>query len=120
MTPDKQIEQLDNRVTRLEDRTETEITAIHAKLDSLVTLLNSHMVSAVKRECPSPGACVGLSENLKTHISYLTATTARVERLELRMMDLEKWQGRMLGGVAVLMVLLTLFGENIRHILRIP
>jgi hypothetical protein len=37
----------------------------------------------------------------------------------LRMMDLEKWQGRMLGGIAVLMIVLTLFGESLRQLLRL-
>jgi hypothetical protein len=119
MTADERTDKLEQRVDRLEDAYKADVSAIHTKLDALVTAVNNHMVTAVKRECPSPGACIGLSENLKGQITAHNATMLRVERLELRMMDLEKWQGRMLGGIAVLMVVLTLFGESLRQLLRL-
>ncbi len=126
MTPDKQIEQLDNRVTRLEERTDNEISVIHAKLDALVTAVNKSIVRSVKSECPAPGSCLILEQKLHAiddahdrHIVEHTATMLRVERLELRMMALETWQGRILGGITVLMVLLTLFGDNLKNLLRI-
>jgi hypothetical protein len=119
MTPDKQIEQLDNRVTRLEERTDSEISSIHAKLDALVTAVNKSIVTSVKSQCPAPGSCLVLAEQIKTQMSYLTATTSRVERLELRMLDGEKWQGKVIGGLCVLMTLLTLFAPMIRQLFRL-
>ena len=119
MTPDKQIEQLDNRVTRLEERTDSEISAIHSKLDALVTAVNKSIVRSVKSECPAPGSCLVLSEQLKAQVSAHNATMLRVERLELRMLEGEKWQGKVIGGVCVLMTLLTLFAPTIRQLLRL-
>lgn len=116
MTPNEQIERLDDRVTRLEDRTNQEIVAIHSKLDSLLVLINKTMVENAKAACPSPGACIALGETLKATVAAHNATMLRVERLELRMMELEKWQGRLFGGVSVLVTLLTLFAPVIRKL----
>jgi hypothetical protein len=120
MTADEQIERLDDRVTRLEDRTNQEIVAIHTKLDALLTLnTNAQVEVAKKPDCPSPGACIVLGESLKATIAAHNATMLRVERLELRMLEIEKWQGRMFGGVAVLMTLLTLFAPMIRQLFNL-
>jgi len=119
MNDTKQVELLEERVNRLEDRTNSEIVAIHSKLDSLSTLINQVLVATAKRECPSPGACITLGEKLQNQIAAHNATMLRVERLELRMMDLEKWQGRLIGGVSVLMVVLTLFGPVLRRVLKL-
>jgi hypothetical protein len=119
MTADEQIDKLDDRVTRLEDRTNTEIVAIHAKLDSLLTLITKAQVDVAKTVCPAPGSCVLLGESLRSTIAAHNATMLRVERLELRMMEIEKWQGRWFGGVAVLMTLLTLFAPFIRQLFNL-
>ena len=119
MTPTEQIEKLDDRVTRLEDRYQSDVVAIHVKLDALATLLNKSFVEQAKNSCPSPGACITLAADLKGQIVAHNATMLRVERLELRMMDLEKWQGRLLGGLSVVMVFLTLFGPALRKMLKL-
>lgn len=130
MTTPDQLEKLDDRVTRLEERTNAEVIALHAKLDTkiagictkldeMLTILNNSLVANAKNSCPSPGACIGLGVELKAHIVAHNATMLRVERLELRMMDMEKWQGRLLGGLSVVMVVLTLFGPALRKLLNL-
>lgn len=120
MTNDERTERLENRVDRLEDAYKADIVAIHAKLDALVTSVNSFVVRSVKNECPTPGACVGLAENLKNTIIAHNSTMLRVERLELRILAIECWQWRMIGALSILMVILTLFAPMIRAFLRIP
>ncbi len=120
MTSTEQIDKLEDRVTRLEDRTETNIVAIHTKLDSLLTLINGLMVDTAKKpECPSPGACISLGVELKNQIVAHNSTMLRVERLELRILDMEKWQGRTIGAIAVLITLLTLFAPAIRKLFNL-
>jgi hypothetical protein len=120
MTETKQIDLLEERVTRLEERTNQEIVSIHSKLDVLSNLINRSLVESAKVACPSPGACITLSEKLQNTIAAHNATMLRVERLELRIMDMERWQNRTLGAVAILMIALTLFGPAIRHLFRLP
>ena len=119
MTPTDQIDKLEDRVTRLEDRTQTDIVAIHAKLDSLLTIINKALVDGAKNACPSPGACVTLAVDLRNQIVAHNATMLRVERLELRILDMEKWQGRTIGAIAVLITLLTLFAPLIRKLFNL-
>ena len=119
MTPTEQIDKLDERVTRLEDRTQTEIVAIHGKLDSMLAILNKAMVDGAKNACPSPGACITLGVDLRNQIVAHNATMLRVERLELRILDMEKWQGRTIGAIAVLITLLTLFAPLIRKLFNL-
>ena len=116
MTADEQIERLESRVDRLEDQYRTDVTAIHAKLDTLVNSINAALVKSAKSECPSPGACIGLGLELKNQVIAHNATMLRVERLELRILDMEKWQGRTIGGMAVLITALTLFAPLIRKL----
>ena len=113
MTQDDRIDKLESRVDRLE-------TSIDEKLSKIFDKLNALTVDGIKSACPAPGSCLSLSAELKNQIQFLTATTSRVERLELRMMALEKWQGRILGGISVFLVLFTFFGDTIKHFLRIP
>ena len=119
MTADDQIEKLEDRVTRLEDRTNSEIVAIHTKLDALLTLVNKAMVESAKHTCPAPGSCLVIGESLKSTITAHNATMLRVERLELRMMDIERWQGKLLGGIAVIIGAATLFGPVLRKFLKL-
>jgi hypothetical protein len=116
MTPTEQIEHLDNRVTRLEERYLADLSSIHAKIDGLVAILNRSMVDQASKSCPAPGSCIGLGESLKSLIINHNATMLRVERLELRMMDAEKWQSRIMGGFSIAVVILTLFGPTIRKL----
>ena len=113
MTPDERTAHLETRVDRLEDQYRADVVAIHAKMDNLVSAVNSSLVRAVKAECPAPGSCLTLSP-------MLTAMTARVERLELRILSIEKWRGWITGIGAVLVVIVTLFGPSIRAALHLP
>lgn len=119
MTAEERTAQLEGRVDRLEDRYQTDVVAIHSKLDSLQTLISKSLVETAKTACPAPGSCIVLGESLKATIAAHNATMLRVERLELRMMEIERWQGRLFGGCAVLMTLLTLFAPAIRKLLHL-
>jgi len=114
-TPD-QLEKLDERVSRLEDRYQADIVAINAKLDGLGTLLNSSMVANVKHACPSPGSCVGLGIELRAHIAQLGVNTARQKEFENRLAEIEKWQSKCLGVLAATMVIFGMFGPSIRKL----
>jgi len=113
MTAEERIEKLENRVDRHEDLYRSDITSIHNKIDTLVAAVNAAVVSAAKSTCPAPGSCLTLSP-------LLTAMTARVERLEIRILSIEKWRGWITGVGAVLVILVTLFGPSIRAALRLP
>lgn len=117
MTADERTHRLEQRVDRLEDQYRDDVSAIHGKLDSLVQSVNSVLVRTAKTECPAPGSCMSLSADLKATIVAHTSTMLRVERLELRILDLERWQWRMIGALGVLMVALTLFAPSIRKII---
>jgi hypothetical protein len=113
MTTDERSAHLETRVDRLEDQYRAEVVAIHAKIDSLVTAVNAAAVANTKAACPAPGTCLTLSP-------LLTSMTARVERLELRILSMEKWRGWITGVGAALVIIVTLFGPSIRHALKLP
>ena len=121
MTPDpERIARLENRVDKIEGHLGVEVEKLSNKIDALGAVINNHLINAAKNTCPSPGSCVGLSNDLRHTIASHDATMRKVLYLEGRILLIEKWQGRMIGGIAVLMVLLTLFGDNIKHLFRIP
>jgi hypothetical protein len=90
MTSDDRIDKLETRVDRLEDRIATDITKIFEKLDALTNSVNVNALRAAKAECPNPGACVQLSNDLTHTVKLLTAQTERVERLELKMLEFDR------------------------------
>lgn len=120
MTPDTRIDQLEKRVDRLDNQYREDIVAIHQKLDVLTNAINEVLVKSARIECPSPGACIALSERLSAQVVAHNATMLRVERLELRLMDVEKWQWKMIGVISSIMVILTLFGPAIRKAFGLP
>jgi hypothetical protein len=123
MSDPERIERLEARVDRIEDHLGTEVATILAKIDALGAVINNHLIAAAKSSanlCPSPGSCLLLAKDLQHTIAAHDLTMRRVIELENRILIIEKWQGRVLGGIAVLMVVLTLFGENIRNLFRIP
>jgi len=83
MTDNERIDKLEDRVTRLE-------TSIEAKLNQIFEKLNTLTVEGVKNACPSPGACLQLSHELTHAVKYLEATTQRTERLELKILEMER------------------------------
>jgi hypothetical protein len=121
MTPDpERIARLENRVDKIEGHLGVEVEKLSNKIDALGAVINNHLIAAAKNTCPAPGSCVALSTDLRHVIASHDQTMRKVLYLEGRILLIEKWQGRMIGGIAVLMVLLTLFGDNIKHLFRIP
>ena len=83
MTNDDRIERLEDRVTRLE-------TSIDSKLAQIFEKLNALTLDGVKNACPAPGACIGLGKELEHVLAAHNATMLRVERLELKMIEIER------------------------------
>ena len=79
---------------------------IETNLDAVRTHLQNHP------SCPNPGMCLQLNQ---AH----TQTMARVEKLELRILAIEKWQSWLMGVAALLMLLATVFGPPLRKLLKL-
>jgi hypothetical protein len=79
---------------------------IESNLDDVRKHLQSHP------SCPNPGMCLQLNQ---AH----TQTMARVEKLELRILAIEKWQSWLMGVAALLMLLATVFGPPLRKLLKL-
>lgn len=84
MTQDDRIDKLEARVDRIE-------AAFDQKLDAIYEKVNALTVASVKQACPSPGACVQLGRDLETSMKFLTACTERVERLELKLIEVDRY-----------------------------
>lgn len=83
-TPNEdRIERLENRVDKIEDR-------INVNLQKIMEALEELRVASVKGACPAPGACVGLGKELEHAITSHNATMLRVERLELKLLEMER------------------------------
>ena len=80
---DERIERLEVRVDKIEDR-------INVNLQRIFEALEELKVGAAKHACPSPGACIGLGDKLQETIKHHHATMLRVERLELKMIDMDR------------------------------
>ena len=105
MTSDQRIDKLEERVNRIDDSIWTELKSINEKL----TLLQ---VSEAKNHCPVPGKCLTLD-------TALGSAVLRIERLELALIDIDRWRNRMMGGLALVVLIATLFGPSIRKLLRL-
>lgn len=105
MTDDQRITDLANRVDRIE-------TDLWAELRQISATLTKLEVSAARNHCPAPGKCIWLE-------SALSSSVLRIEKLELRMIDMDQWRFRMIGGLGVLMIALTVFAPFIRKLLRL-
>jgi hypothetical protein len=119
MSDPERIERLETRVDRIEDHHGEAMEKLSQKIDALGTVINNHLIAAAKAHCPSPGACLLLASDMKKVIIDHDKTLHKVLALEDRILTIEKWQGRVIGGIAVLMVALHLFGEQIRQLLRL-
>lgn len=80
---EERIERLESRVDKIEDRISVNLQRISESLEEL-------KIGAAKHACPSPGACITLSEKLQETFRAHTATMLRVERLELRILEIDK------------------------------
>jgi hypothetical protein len=94
MTQDDRIEKLEDRVTRLE-------LSIESKLAMIFEKVNQLSLDSVKNACPSPGSCVTLSKELdhacvkfskelEHAIVSHNATMLRVERMELKLLEIDR------------------------------
>jgi hypothetical protein len=81
------IDRIENRVDHMEREV---LQKIFDKLESLTIIVT-------KQSCPSPGACIGLSDKLQQAIHYNTSTNLRVERLELELIKLNQQKAWLLG-----------------------
>jgi hypothetical protein len=101
-----EMERLSDRVDKLETSWMAEIKAIHQKLEQLA------ISAAQRRDCPSPGMCLVLQERIR-EIESAQRDFAK------SLLDLQKWQAWIMGGIAILAVLITIFGPMLRHALGI-
>lgn len=85
------IDRIENRVDRMESKHEESLEKIFDKLNALTLVVT-------KQSCPSPGACVGLSDKLQSFIIAHNATMLRVERLELELIKLNQQKAWVLGA----------------------
>lgn len=89
--PDNErIDRLEVRVDRLEDKIASDISKIFEKLHDLGESMAKGAIEAAKNYCPAPGSCLTLSDNLKHLIEAHNATMLRVERLELKMLEMDR------------------------------
>ncbi len=105
MTNEQRIDKLEERVNRIDD-------SIWAELKSIREILTSLQVSQAKHNCPAPGKCLMLD-------TALGSAVLRIERLELALIDIDRWRNRMMGGLALVVVVATLFGPVIRKMLKL-
>ena len=119
MSESERIARLESCVDRIEDDLSKEMERLSVKIDALGACINNHLISAAKSHCPAPGSCVSLSSDLRHVILSHDSTMKKVIYLEGRILSIEKWQSRTMGGLAVLMILLTLFAPSIRQLLRL-
>jgi hypothetical protein len=89
MPPEPDAE-LARRITQLEVRADKLENSIDAKLALIFDKLNALTLDTVRNACPSPGACVGLGKELEHAITAHNATMLRVERLELKIMEVDR------------------------------
>ncbi len=77
------MDRLETRVDKIEEKMDDVIRRIFEKLEQL-------SLNSVKNACPNPGACVGLSDELKHVIAAHDSTMRRVERFELKILEIER------------------------------
>ena len=89
MTPTRDTDS-DSRIERLERRVDKIEDLINVQLQRIFEAINALTVEGVKNACPSPGACVNLTKELAHSIKAHDATMMRVERIELKMIDIDR------------------------------
>lgn len=82
------------------------------RLESLINQVNSNLMTNVAKTCPAPGSCLELSRQTVQLVN-------KVDKLENRVLSLEKWQAWLTGIGAVLVVFATVFGPLIRKALNL-
>lgn len=102
---------LADRVDRIEDRADKIEAKFMAALDSINEKLNAMAISMAGRvQCPQPGLCIHLQ-------AAIVRQDARIDAIEKNITSLQKWQAWIMGGLGILLTILTLFGPALRHAL---
>lgn len=83
MTDQEQINRLERRVDNIE-------TDIREQLGAIFTKLTAIEIAAARSQCPAPGKCLQLD-------TALGSSVLRIERLEMRMMAIERWRSWLTG-----------------------
>jgi hypothetical protein len=99
--------------TMLSDKIDGVRNDLNSRIDRIDDKLDAiHTWMLKNPSCPKPGECVQLS-------SLVQAQAMRVERLELRILSIEKWQNKVIGIGSALIVIVTLFGPSIRRMFNL-
>jgi uncharacterized protein (UPF0335 family) len=104
MTDNERIDKLEDRVDRLETSIANDLRRIFEKLEKL-------SIDGARTACPSPGACINLSNDLTHGMKLLTAVTLRVERLELQLIALNQQKAWIMGAWAVVAIIAAAIGS---------
>lgn len=105
---------LTTRVDRLENKIAEDIERIFAKLEALA------ISAAARRDCPQPGLCIYLQTEIKKQDDRISAQDAKMEIHNQRLTNIERWQAWIMGGLGLLLIVLTLFGPAIRGMFHLP
>ena len=103
MTEDDRIDKLEGRVDRLETSISEELKWIRKSIEEM-------KIAAVKTACPSPGACIGLGQELQHVIKAHNATMLRVERLEIQLIAINQQKAWIMGAWAVVAIIASAIG----------
>ena len=116
----QRIEALENRVDKIEDTNRNDIATLHTKIDGLVTSINNVLVAAAKAPvCPAPGSCMTLNVTVQELIKAHNATMLRVERLELKLLELQMWRWKFVGALSAVIFIATMFGPILRKAFKL-
>jgi len=104
------IDRIEKRVDRLEDQYRADVKAIHEKLDTLAKLISDDMIEKAENACPAPGTCIGLKARLDAVTATQDASQVKLALLELELRKFERDRAYVLGGAAVITLVLTAVG----------
>jgi uncharacterized protein (UPF0335 family) len=110
MSDAERINSLERRADRLEDKVDKTLGKIFEKLDELSG-------SVAKQACPSPGACVSLSNELQHVVAAHNATMLRVERLELELIKLNQQKAWVIGAWSAIAFFSSVIGAIVAFII---
>jgi DNA repair exonuclease SbcCD ATPase subunit len=122
-------EKITQRFNRFEDQVTKRDEGLIAQFREIRGILSEQSKNA---PCPAPGKCIQLESTLTEHKNRLSQIeemlrkvsnqgeridriNTQVSKVETKLERLESFQNKVLGAVAVIMVVLTLFGPSIRR-----
>jgi uncharacterized protein (UPF0335 family) len=110
MSDAERINSLERRADRLEDKVDKTLGKIFEKLDELSAIV-------AKQACPSPGACVSLSNELQHVVAAHNATMLRVERLEIELIKLNQQKAWVIGAWSAIAFFSSVVGAIVAFII---